>query len=178
LDYVKLCLDLGAYKAEEIAMEALTFQPELREYCEQNTCGRFGMNYACPPFVGDIHTLIAKIKTYPKSVIWQTVTELEDSFDFEGMMRAQKEHNAMTLEIADAAYKEFGRGNVLVLAAGGCAVCEKCAQQTDQPCRQPEKAISSLEAYGLNVSQIENISGMKYINGVDTVTYFSGLFIK
>ena len=40
------------------------------------------------------------------------------------------------------------------------------------PCRFPEKAIPSLEAYGINVSRLASAAEMKYINGQNTVTYF------
>ncbi|MCL2050776.1 MAG: DUF2284 domain-containing protein [Lachnospiraceae bacterium] len=177
MDFVKLCLSKGAKKAEAIPVEKLILMPELREFCEQNKCGRFGRNYTCPPYVGEKEELIKKIKSYKIAIIWQNIYELEDSFDFEGMMDGQEKHNQMTLEIAEEAYQEMGRDKVLVLAAGGCTLCPACASLTDEPCRNPGRALSSLEAYGINVAKIEEISGLKYINGKDTVTYFSGLFM-
>ena len=64
---------------------------------------------------------------------------------------------------------------VLHLGAGGCGVCEKCAKQTGEPCRFPTLALASLEAYGVNVSELAKTAGMKYINGQDTVTYFGAV---
>lgn len=92
------------------------------------------------------------------------------------MIDAQAKHNAMTQEIAHKAYDALGRVNALVLAAGGCSLCDKCALQTSQPCRHPSDALSSLEAYGMHVSKTAVEIGMPYLNGKDTVTYFSGLF--
>ena len=63
-----------------------------------------------------------------------------------------------------------------MLAADGCTLCEKCAAQSNEPCPYSEDALSSLEAYGIFVTKISDVSGMKYINGKDTVTYFSGVF--
>ena len=174
MDFVKLCMDAGASKAEEISINKIIFQPELRVLCEQNACGRFARNYTCPPLVGEVDELIAKLTSFSKAVIWQNIYELEDSFDFEGMMDAQVRHNTMTLEVARQARAALD--NVLVLAAGGCHLCETCAIQTNEPCRHREDALSSLEAYGINVSKIGEATDMKYINGVNTVTYFSGLF--
>jgi len=176
MDIVKLCLDRGATKAEEIPISKLVFKPELRELCARNACGRFGRNYTCPPYCGEINDLIAKLQSFSHCVIWQNVYTLEDSFDFEGMMEAQQKHNAMTLDIAREVYAALGRENALVLAAGGCTLCETCALQTGEPCRYPDDALSSLEAYGIFVAKISDVSGMKYINGKDTVTYFSGVF--
>ena len=176
LDIVKLCLDMGAAKASEISIDKLVFRPELRELCEQNACGRFNRNYTCPPLVGEADILIAELKTFSRCVIWQNVYALEDSFDFEGMMEAQRSHNDMTLAAARRVYAELGRENALVLAAGGCTLCEKCAALTDEPCLYPDDALASLEAYGIFVAKIADVSDMKYINGKDTVTYFSGVF--
>lgn len=177
MDIVNLCLQMGASKAEEISVEKLVFMPELRALCEQNACGWFARNYTCPPFVGEAGGLIAKIKSFQKAVIWQNVYRIADSFDFEGMMEAQAKHNTMTIEIAQKVYAELGRKNVLVLKAGGCALCNACAAQTNEPCRHPDDALSSLEAYCINVSKLEEVSDMKYINGKNTVTYFSGVFL-
>ena len=176
MDIVKLCLDMGASKAEEIPIEKFVFTPELRSLCEQNVCGHFGGNYTCPPHVGEVDDLIARLKSFARAVVWQNIYPLEDSFDFEGMMDAKEKHNAMTLEIARRVYGEMGRENTLVLAAGNCSICENCAVKTDESCRHPDEALAPIEAYGVNVSIIGEISDMKYINGKDTVTYFSGAF--
>ena len=176
MDIIKLCLDSGAEKAEELSVNKLILMPELRELCKQNLCGMYGRNYACPPSVGEIDELIAKLKEFNTVVIFQNIYMLEDSFDFEGMMESQANHDSITRRIANELYKKYGRENVLVLGAGACSLCEKCGIQTNEICRNPDIMLSSLEAYGINVSKIEEISNMKYINGIDTVTYFSGIF--
>ena len=176
MDIVKLCLDMGAAKAEEVPIDRLVFKPELRELCEHNACGRYARNYTCPPYVGEVNELIARLKSFSHCVIWQNIYSLEDSFDFEGMMEAQEKHNAMTLSVAREIYAKLGRDNALVLAAGGCSLCDTCTVNTNEPCRYPDDALSSLEAYGIFVAKIGDVSGMKYINGKDTVTYFSGAF--
>ena len=178
MDIVKRCLDFGATKAEEIPVSKLVIMPELREFCKQNACGKYGNNYTCPPHVGEIDVLIEKLKGFKKAVILQNIYPLEDSFDFDGMMEAKANHDKMTYEIADKIYDELGYHETLILGAGSCILCETCGAETGKPCPNPQKSLSSLEAYGINVSKIEEISDMKYINGVDTVTYFSGVFFN
>lgn len=176
MEILKLCMDLGVSGARELPVENLVFAPELRELCERNACGRYGRNYTCPPLAGGVEELIAKVKSFSRAVIWQNIYALEDSFDFEGMMEAQKKHNGMTREIARRVYAALGRGSALVLGAGGCSLCDKCAVQTDEPCRDSGNALSSLEAHGILVSKTCEALGLNYINGKDTVTYFSGVF--
>ena len=65
----------------------------------------------------------------------------------------------------------------LLLGAGGCRICQRCAKESGQACRYPEQALSSLEAYGINVSVLAPMAGMKYINGPDTVTFFGAVLL-
>lgn len=172
----QLILDLGAYRAGVVAVEDIDFQPDFRKLCESNACGMYGRSWMCPPLVGEVDQLIASLKRWRWAVVYQTVDALEDSYDFEGMMTAGKKMNQLTARIRRT-LAEKGITPVLLLGAGGCRVCQRCAKLDDQPCRFPEQAIASLEAYGINVSVLAPQAGMKYINGVDTVTYFGAVFL-
>jgi predicted metal-binding protein len=171
---VQTCLDAGAYKAYVIVVEKIPFDKDLRVYCEANYCGNYGCNYACPPYVGTADELVEKARKFKHALVFQTVKGLEDSYDFEGMTEAAKQHaeNAMTIS---GSLTECV-GPFLQLTAGGCNLCEICAQKTGEPCRFPCDAISSLEAYCINVSTLAGLCDMKYINGTNTVTYF-GAFL-
>ena len=74
--------------------------------------------------------------------------------------------------------KKQGFGRILCLGAGGCRICPRCAKQTNEPCRHPDRATPSLEAYGVNVSTLAKTAGMKYINGQNTVTYFGAVLFE
>ena len=73
--------------------------------------------------------------------------------------------------------EELGIKRRLLLGAGGCRVCQCCAKVNGQACRHPEQALSSLEAYGINVSVLASMAGMKYINGANTVTFFGAVLL-
>ena len=166
--------ELGADHAAVIAVKDITFDPIYRTYCEANTCGNYGRNWMCPPDVGDIHELMAELRTYSYAMVYQTVSELEDSYDFEGMMEAGARHNQLMAELRRRLAEE-PLSRVLHLGAGGCRMCEVCGKRTGEPCRQPDLAVASLETYGVNVSKLATAAGMKYINGQDTVTYFGAV---
>lgn len=165
---------LGAFKAATLAVEDIPFNREFRKMCESNACGMYGRSWMCPPFVGEIDPLIAQAKQHTRAIVYQTIGELEDSYDFEGMMDAGERMNALAQSIRVSLAAEFGE-NALYLGAGGCRLCERCAKREDMPCCFPDKAMSSLEAYGMSVSQLAEFCGMKYINGQDTVTYFGAI---
>lgn len=171
---IEKCLQHGAFKAFIISVSDIPFDENLRSYCEMNYCGTFGKNYACPPCVGGVTEVISKAKSYENALIFQTVAELEDSYDFEGMTAASEKHTAVADAINEDVQKQYT--TYLQLTAGGCTVCKTCAKIDDTPCRFPEKAISSLEAYCINVSTLAELCQMKYINGQNTVTYF-GAFL-
>ena len=60
------------------------------------------------------------------------------------------------------------------LKAGCCTICAKCTYP-DKPCRYPSKRLSSMEAFGLFVSDICARSGLGYNYGPRTMTYTSCL---
>ena len=163
----------GAAHAAVIPVSELVFDAGLRVYCEANQCGAYDSNYACPPCVGTAEEVIARAKGYENALIFQTISPLEDSYDFEGMQAAGEKHNELSERVFAGMRAE--KPGCLVLSAGGCAICPRCARKDDKPCRFPEKAVSSLEAYCMNVSRIAAKCGMKYINGQNTVTYFSAV---
>ena len=170
-------ISLGAFKSAIIKTSEIITDRAFRDMCESNACGVYGKCWMCPPDVGDIDELMAQIGKYDYALVYQTVTELEDSFDFEGMIEAKKKSYPLAQSLRDV-FAEAGIHKVLHLGAGGCGVCPTCAKRTGEPCRFPEKAMPSLEAYGINVSQLAKASDMKYINGQDTVTYFGAVLFS
>jgi len=171
---LKLSEESGAFRSYIIDVDKIPFDKELRKYCAMNYCGFYGKNYACPPEVGEPDEVIEKAKSFKRALIFQTVTDLEDSYDFEGMEEAAKNHTKLSNQLN----KEF-KNNVdvyLQLTVGACTVCEDCSIKEGLPCRLPDLAISSLEAYCMNVSTLAELCDMKYINGQNTVTYF-GAFL-
>jgi predicted metal-binding protein len=150
------------------------FRREFRDACKQNTCGKYGTTWMCPPDVGDIDKLIARARTYRRAFIFQSVGSLEDSFDIEGMQEAAKRHNALLQSLFSRIPPHMD--NFLKLGAGACMVCDgPCAKSSGRPCRFPEKAIPSMEAYGVAVSELAESCGLKYTNGANTITYFGAI---
>lgn len=175
--FSRLCedaLELGAFRASVIPADRIETDASFRDMCKANVCGNYGRCWTCPPYAGEIHELMARIPTYGYALVYQTVGELEDSYDFEGMMEAGERHNQLMRALRKKLEEEkFARA--LHLGAGGCRLCPVCAKKTDEPCRHPDEAVASLETYGINVSVLAKTAGMKYINGQNTVTYFGAV---
>ena len=172
---IEKVLELGAYKASIIDTKDIPMDISFRAMCESNACGKFGKNYQCPPYVGEIEDLMQTVRSFQEILVYQTVTHLEDSYDFEGMMDAGNQLNHLVQALYDYVKETFPSMHFLNLGAGGCRICAKCGILTNEPCRFPDRAIGSLEAYGINVSKLAEVSNMKYVNGKDTVTFFGAI---
>ena len=168
-------LSLGADKVGSTSVSNVDFEPSFRDLCKSNACGMYGQSWMCPPDIGTVGQLIKEAKSYETVVVFQTIDSIEDSYSFEEMMEAGNRLNRLARKVRDLI-----RGTglpFLCLGAGGCRFCTRCAKLDNRPCHAPDQALSSLEAYGVNVSTLAPKVGMRYINGVNTVTYFGALFI-
>ena len=161
-----------AFEYAVIPTAEIVFSPDLIQACEANVCGNYNKCWTCPPAIGSIETQKEKITGYDSALVFTTKSDLEDSFDYEGMMKAEERHKKFTAEM----HEKFGRTN-LVYGAGSCTVCRAsgaagtCAYPA--PCRFPEKIYPSIEAAGINVTELSRAGGLHYNNGENTVTYFS-----
>ena len=164
-------LAMGAKNAAVLRVTEISFDKSFRSMCASNVCGNYGKSYMCPPDVGEIGSLIEKAKAYRYAIVYQTIGMLEDSYDFEGMMEAGQRHNDLSQKVRKL-FDQNGFEHALHLGAGGCRLCPVCGKKTGEPCRYPDRAMSSLEAYGVNVSELATQCNMRYINGTNTVTYF------
>ncbi len=164
---VEKILSVGAMNAKDVDVTKIKTYSSLRELCSMNSCGHYATNWGCPPGCGEIDDLAIKIKSYKNGIVYQNIGELEDSYDIEGMAACGKKFAETTLSIKKIMVAHYA--NFLVLGAGGCSVCESCTYPTSA-CRLPDKCNVSVEACGINVSQLCAVAGLNYINGQNTVT--------
>ena len=137
-EMVSRILEMGAQHAAVVPMEKVRFEKAFREMCASNACGMYGKSWMCPPYVGEPEELIARAKGYQYILVYQTIGELEDSYDFEGMMEAGQKMNDLTQRVRDELKDEISK-DTLLLGAGGCRLCPVCAKREEKPCRFPDK---------------------------------------
>ena len=165
----------GIFQYRITAAKSIPFSKAVADACRANACGKYGTCWTCPPGVGEYITLEQKIKEYATAAVFTCRYDLEDCFDFEGMMVGQRE----TMKILYAVAEELRNSgeNVMVLGCEGCNLCEKCTYP-DAPCRFPEKAVVSVEACGIDVVSLSRNLNINYNNGPNTVTYFCIVLFK
>ena len=154
----------------------IPFDNEVRKLCEQNMCGCYGRSWTCPPAIDDVETLQARLADFSHCVVFYSVYQLEDSFDWEGMMTSVKDFQARILKSRKKIQAEDPARNFFFLGAGSCQMCETCTYPEEKPCRNPEEALYSVESYGIDAMKMMQDNGLKYNNGPNTVTYIGVLF--
>lgn len=166
-----LALQIGFSEIVPLDIETMVPNPEVRKMCEQNSCGQYASNWSCPPACGTLETCQSRIRKYSEGVLLQTVGKLEDEFDGEGMIEIQDKHKANYLMMYRALQNNFQE--ILALGTGCCTQCKTCTYPGKQ-CNFPEYCISSMEAYGLLVTEICKRNGLQYYYGPKTISYVSG----
>jgi len=167
--WVKKALSVGFTGAAVLDASTLSPLDAVRDMCAVNQCGKFGSCWTCPPACGSIEENRETLQTFTKGIIVQTTMRLEDDFDYDTMELCGKRHRELFVFLYECLRGE-GFANVLALGAGGCDHCERCAYPGAR-CRHPEKALSSMEAYGLLVSDVCKQNGLPYYYGPRTMTY-------
>ncbi len=157
---------------QAVPLECSTVEPlrEVREMCASNSCRKYGKNWSCPPACGTLEECRGEIMGRSEGIVVQTVGMLEDSMDVEAMMETESRHKEQFKKL-----HEFMRGKyegLLPLGAGCCTICPECTYPASG-CRFPEKRVSSLEAYGILVSDLCIRNQLKYYYGENTIAYTS-----
>lgn len=168
-----LAHEAGMTYAAPMDAATIVLRDEVRDMCAANRCGAYGRNWACPPACGELDELRQVVARYRSGLLVQTVGELEDEFDGEGMMEASDAHKRH-FEALRRRLSERWPG-LLALGAGACTRCRKCTCP-DAPCRFPEERTSSMEAFGMLVTDVCRANGMKYKYGSNTIAY-TGCFL-
>ena len=170
---VQEALSFGFSQAGELNISALVFMPEVKAMCA--ACEQYGKNWRCPPGCGSVEDAAKLTANYSYGIIVQTIGHMEDDFDGETVQRTGEQHGQNFRRLIEKVKEEHP--DILPMGAGTCKLCKTCSYP-DAPCRFPDKAISSMEAYGLWVSRVCSLSGIPYNNGKSTITYTSCYLLK
>lgn len=155
----------------------LEVRDEVRDMCASGRCHQYGKNWACPPACGDLDRFRAEIGACSQGFVFQTVGQLEDEFDGEAMMDAEKLHKRRTMALVDelvaaGAYPDASA----VYSAGTCTRCKACSYP--EPCRFPQARLVSMEAAGLLVTDACNAAGVLYNHGPLTIAYTGCVLLR
>ena len=145
-ELIELAQDEG-FTAVLITPDRIPIDPKFRIYCEENLCGKYNSNYSCPP-----EELKQKILAEDKVLVIQTIWDIAGYEDKITIQHAKESHNAAALRLMDSiranGYSGFCSGY------NGCHLCTPCKRVENRPCTFPEKSISCLSAYCVDVAEL------------------------
>ena len=164
---IAMALEAGFDHAAFLDPAKLAVREDVRQMCAADKCRAYGKNWTCPPYCGTLEECGERLHGFSRGVLVQTVGKLEKTIDTRGYRRTEQRHLKQFAGFCQRV-RAVDPG-ALCLGSGGCRVCEKCAWP--EKCRQPDRACSSMEGYGLFVTQVCRDSGLAYHYGEKTVTY-------
>lgn len=163
----RLALDIGFDEAKPLTVATLKPMAAVRDMCAADKCRAYGKNWTCPPACGSLEECDGRMQSYRHGILVQTVGHLRECMDWKTMQETERIHLKNFREFSDRLRQIHP--DALCLGAGGCRICESCAYPA--PCRFPDKALSSMEGYGLFVTQVCRDNGLPYYRGEGTITY-------
>lgn len=159
--------EIGFSEAGALNTAALEAREDVREMCAEDRCHAYNHNWTCPPVCGTLSECQEKMRKYARGILVQTVGHMQKDIDSRCYRETERRHMDNFREFARLIREAYP--DALCLGAGGCRICKKC--NFPEPCRFPEKAYSSMEGYGLFVTQVCRDNGLQYYYGARTITY-------
>ena len=120
-ELIRLAEEMGFSAAAAVDTGDVVFQPSFRPLCAENVCGKYGVNYACPPDCGTVEEMADRVRRYRRGLVLQTMWDIEDPMDEAATKPAKRRHNRMTREFI----KRAGVPGLMVGA--GAATCARSA---------------------------------------------------
>lgn len=167
IDWLSKAQACGFDAAAFLDPQMLTAREDVRDMCAENKCGAYHKNWTCPPTCGTVEECQAKMRSYRHGIILQSIGHMTKTIDSKCYRETEQRHLRQLYAFAEEIRSQYP--NALCLGAGGCRVCRQCA--FPEPCRFPERAISSMEGYGLFVTQVCRDAGISYYYGEKTRPY-------
>ena len=172
---LKLARQTGFSQAAVLEMSSLHALAEVREMCAADRCHQYGTSWSCPPACGTLEQCQQRMEHYRQGILVQTTGELADDFDLKAIQAIEVRHKQSFFTLTRQIRLLYA--DCLPLTAGTCTLCRTCTYP-DKPCRFPKKRFSSMEAYGLLVSDICTKSGLRYYYGPQTMTYTACILLN
>lgn len=166
-------LEYGFTEAAVMDAKDLVFIPEYRMFCEENRCGNYGRNYACPPYCGTVEQMKEKTQKYRYVLVLETSIQVDDALDGSETTPLKKDHTGRSRAFIREMKQEGLLGEGLSIMAGPCDVCKECMMPYQKPCPHPEQRASCLSAYSIDVGKLAEAAGMSFSWDMDQVSFFS-----
>ena len=139
------------FLARFLPVRDIPLNAEFVKYCEENRCGNYGSNYACPPDCGTPEEMRQKLLSADLALVLQSQWDIPGYGTPEIQLVKTKHTNAvrsLMVELRQKGYDVFGMGY------GGCGLCAPCKRMEGKPCAFPELCMSCLSAYCVDAAKL------------------------
>lgn len=172
--FLQMAFEEGFANAAIVDTADIPVDPMFRPFCEENLCGKYAVNYSCPPDCGSPEEMHARLLEKKHALVLQTVWQIDDLSDKIATGRAKKDHNAATIRLAKR-MRALGHDGFLV-GASGCALCDPCEIVHGRPCAHPDFMHSCMSAYCVFVRKLTEKCSMEYDLGEGLLAFF-GMYV-
>ena len=97
---IRMAAEEGFAAAAVIRTEEIPLDASFRPLCEENLCGKYGVNYSCPPDCGTPEEMRQRLLSKKHALVLQTIWEIADYGDSKAIKEAKGAHNAATIRLA------------------------------------------------------------------------------
>ena len=164
----------AGFTAAVISTDQIVVDAKFRPYCEETLCGNFGANYACPPDCGTVEEVRDRLMAQDRALVVQTVWNIGSYENKQAVLESKKTHNAAILRLTQKLRQSGLTG--FCLGYGGCPLCNPCKRVTNESCVFPEKRISCMSAYCIDVAKLAAKCGLSFDWQQDKL-YLFGMFV-
>jgi len=171
----EIAVRCGFLHTVPLTVSTLEFRQDVRDMCNPNQCESYDKSWSCPPACATLEEMREKVVSFEDGILAQTVGELEDSYDWDGIMEAGARQKECFAKLWSELKKEYD--NVLAMGTGVCKVCQSCTYP-DKPCRFPNQMEVSMEACGLFVSKVCKDNGLAYNYGPNKIAFTSCFLVR
>lgn len=156
---LELAANEGFYAAV-MDPQDIPVEGKFRVFCEENLCGKYNANYSCPPDCGTVEQMHNAILREEKTLILESIWDIAGYEDKVTIQKAKMDHMHAAIRLLNVLRKNGYEG----FASGynGCPFCDPCKKVEGKPCPFPEKRVSCLSAYCVNVAELTERCGMEF----------------
>lgn len=145
-------------------------EQRIRDLCFENKCGNYRNHYMCPPYVGSIGEIKARLKKFQRGVLLQYSKSLDVRNDNESLKQSKIDFHNKILQLEEV-FRNEGIKHVWGMIGGSCELCEVCGAKLGEPCPYPDKARMSLESIAIDVSALLDKFGLDNKFHTDKITW-------
>ena len=158
-EIIKLAEGMG-FSAAYIDTAEVVQDPSFRKFCEDNLCGKYNANYSCPPDCGTVEEVQQRLKAGKRALVLQSIWDIGSYDNKDEIQKSKKAHNAAILRFTESLRQAGHQG--FCLGYGGCPLCDPCKRVNNEPCAHPDKKISCMSAYCIDVAKLAEKCGLEF----------------